>query len=87
MEQVVYRDLGRIAYQEGWEIQEALFAEVVRIKLARRDRGEAHKNGKHYLLFCEHDPVFTLGRNGVESNLLINPEHLASLGIDYHKIN
>ncbi len=40
-----------------------------------------------YLLFCEHPPVFTLGKSGSKENLLINEQMLAQRGIEFYNIN
>lgn len=70
-----------IAYREAWDYQEKLYAELMNKKLS----GE--KNFPGYLLFCEHNPVFTIGKSGSEKNLLINEQMLAREGIEYYHIN
>lgn len=74
-------------YAEAWAMQEGLFARVVEQKLDRRARGLAHEHCLHYLMLLEHPPVFTLGRNGDEANLLARPEALEAEGIEFHRIN
>jgi len=41
----------------------------------------------HYLLFCEHSPVLTLGKSGDEKNILISKEEMTRQGIQYFKTN
>lgn len=41
----------------------------------------------NYLLFCEHNPVYTLGKSGSLANLLLNEEQLAAKSIEFFKIN
>lgn len=41
----------------------------------------------HYLLFCEHNPVYTLGKSGSETNLLLNAEALEQQGFEFFRIN
>ncbi|MCG8485188.1 MAG: lipoyl(octanoyl) transferase LipB [Clostridia bacterium] len=80
MRNITYKNLGKIGYQEAWDYQEVLFKELL----------DAKRNGKSpngYLLFCEHNPVFTLGKSGSESNLLMNEAFLAQKGIEFFKIN
>ena len=60
-----YFDWGLIPYLEAWQKQESLFAE----KLRRKSCGEITEN---YLFCCEHPHVYTLGKSGKESNLLID---------------
>jgi len=40
-----------------------------------------------YLLFVEHSPVYTLGKNGKEKNLLVTEHMLKEKGIEYYHIN
>jgi lipoyl(octanoyl) transferase len=85
---VTFKDLGSIDYKEAWDYQELLFREVINKKLANRDLPEAEKQFTgNYMLFCEHPHVFTLGKSGAESNLLINQEQLQKRNIAYYKIN
>lgn len=42
---------------------------------------------QHYLLFCEHEPVLTLGKSGHEKNILISETEMANRGIQYFKTN
>ncbi len=42
---------------------------------------------KSYLLFCEHNAVYTLGRSGSLDNLLLNEQALTERGIEFFKIN
>jgi lipoyl(octanoyl) transferase len=81
MDKIVYRDLGVIPYKAAWEYQETLFRDVMERKL--RNTGERY----YPLLFCEHPPVFTLGKNGSPGNLLIDEEALAKRGIEFYRIN
>ncbi len=92
MQPVYFQDLGRRRYKEIWDYQETLLKENTEQKAALRISGEsitADKAAatKHYLLFVEHDPVFTLGKNGNESNVLISTAELERRGIDYFHIN
>ena len=42
---------------------------------------------QHYLLFCEHLPVLTLGKSGHAENILISEAEMAARGIEYFKAN
>ena len=77
---VTYTDLGRMPYGECWQMQQRLFAEVLCAKQEGRDvRG--------HLLMVEHPAVYTLGKSGKESNLLVTEEYLRGLGADYYHID
>jgi lipoyl(octanoyl) transferase len=75
MQQVVFEDLGLIDYKKAWDYQK-----VVHEKL--------HAAGDlHHLLFCEHPHVYTLGKSGEGSNLLISDEVLKRINATYYRIN
>lgn len=79
--ELIYQDLGLIPYRQAWDYQEKLYGEL----MARKLSGEKVFPG--YLLFCEHPPVFTLGKSGSEENLLISGQMLAQRGIEFYRIN
>lgn len=76
MEYVSIKHLGRTEYSEAWEIQKRLFEKLLRQK--REDAPE-----EQYLLFVEHPHVYTLGKSGHESNLLVNEQFLKQIGATY----
>ena len=82
-----FRDLGSIDYKEAWDLQEQLFEEVVAAKLYNREHPEAKRQVVNHLLFCEHPHVFTLGKSGASSNLLITDELLEKIDARFYKIN
>jgi lipoyl(octanoyl) transferase len=86
--QIKFIDLGLIDYKEAWDYQEKLFREVIDKKLANRELPPEQQDFTgNYLIFCEHPHVFTLGKSGAESNLLINEEQLKKRDIAYYRIN
>tara|TARA_B110000438_G_C15782348_1_gene636860 strand:- start:776 stop:1495 length:720 start_codon:yes stop_codon:yes gene_type:complete len=90
MQQVKYIDLGLIDYKEAWDFQEELFQAVIDVKRANRKReqeGETLEATQSKLIFCEHPHVFTLGKSGHLSHLLVNEEQLAAKGASFYKIN
>lgn len=80
MESFSYQDLGRIVYAKALDIQTEKFNAL----LAAKAKGE---KGRNELLFCEHDPVLTIGKSGKDSNLLIPEARLQALGVSYYHIN
>lgn len=80
MESFSYQDLGRIVYAKALDIQTEKFNAL----LAAKAKGE---KGRNELLFCEHDPVLTIGKSGKDSNLLIPEVRLQALGVSYYHIN
>lgn len=41
----------------------------------------------HHFLLCEHPPVYTLGKSGHESNVLLSKEEMDKRGIAYYHTN
>ena len=90
MQQVVFKDLGRISYRKAWDYQGQLRDEVIALKRENRElekQGKTALPTKHYLLFCEHPPVYTLGKSGSPDNLLLNEKGLSEKGIEFFKTN
>ena len=88
VQQVVYSDLGLIDYKQCWDYQEKLFTELISRKVHNRDLPEDQKEPvKHYLLFCEHPHVYTLGKSGSEDHLLIDKQQLEEKKATFYKIN
>lgn len=83
---IILQDLGKTDYKEAWEYQEHLFAETVAIKIKNR-REDAGLQTPNHLLIVEHPHVFTLGKSGDLSNLLVSEEELAKKNARFYKIN
>ena len=83
---ITVRDLGLMEYNKAWEYQQLLFDDSIARKLANRT-AEVPEEQKHYLLLCEHPPLFTLGKSGSMDNLLMPEEELEQQGVGFYKIN
>jgi lipoyl(octanoyl) transferase len=70
MKPLAVRRLGRIPYAAGLELQARL--------VQQRQAGEIPDT----LLLLEHDPVFTIGRNGKADNVLVPEDALKAQGFD-----
>ena len=83
---VKFEDLGLIDYKKCWDYQEELFSKILAVKSTNRkeDKSDATEN---HLLFCEHPHVYTLGKSGDKTNLLVNEDYLKSRGATFYKIN
>lgn len=86
MRNVIFQDLGLIDYKEAWDDQEKKFNELVDRKMRNREAPVKEKT-EHYLLFCEHPHVYTLGKSGAESNLLLDEKGLQDHEAVFYKIN
>lgn len=83
---VILQDLGLRDYREIWDYQESLFSGIVDLKIANR-REETSVETPNYLLLVEHPHVYTLGKSGDFSNLLISEAQLAEKNAVFYKVN
>jgi len=85
---VELKDLGKINYKTAWDYQLELFEEIKAIKLKNREATpEDVITTPNYLLLCEHNHVYTLGKSGFMENLLLNNQELKNEGIEFYHIN
>jgi len=90
---ILLQDLHLIEYALAWELQEKLLQKNLSQKAAIsrqiREGGEvpAEMPTMHYLLFCEHPPVFTLGKSGKLEHVLIDEKERAEKGIAFYPTN
>ena len=88
MQLVKYRDLGTMEYDFAWKLQQSIFDDIVAKKLKNRTlMPDDQLNYQHHLLFVEHDPVITMGKNADEKNLLLNEDFLKQKGVQLFHIN
>ena len=87
MKKVHFQDLGLIDYKEAWDFQEKLFKANVDAKIENRKAEKTITETINHLIFCEHPHVYTLGKSGDESNLLLSEALLQQKGATYYKIN
>jgi lipoyl(octanoyl) transferase len=83
---VQIQDLGTKDFKETWDYQEVLFTGILDTKIKNR-REVAGLETNNYLLFVEHPHVYTLGKSGDMSNLLLNEAQLKEKGATFYKIN
>ena len=69
-------DLGRINYEDALAKQQYYAAKV-----------QTEHPYRAYILLCEHDHVYTLGKHGHENNMLVNSDFLKSIGASFYKID
>ena len=88
-------DLGNNDYKATWDYQEALFKSIVDIKIKNRraqtnpdpNNNELVEQTPNYFLFVQHPHVYTIGKSGDISNLLLSEKQLEAKGASFHKIN
>ena len=83
---VQLQDLGRKDYKVTWDYQEELFKKIVDIKIQNR-KDDAVLETPNYFLYVEHPHVYTLGKSGDMSNLLLSEKQLEVKGATFYKIN
>ena len=83
---IILEDLGFKDYKDTWDYQEALFKDILDIKIKNR-REDAGLETPNYFLFVEHPHVYTLGKSGDMSNLLLDEKQLEEKGATFYKIN
>lgn len=75
-------------YKACWDYQEQLFETVIHQKTINRTLPEEQQvTTNNYLLFVEHPHVYTLGKSGDLSNLLIDENGLKDKEATFYKIN
>ena len=84
--QIQLYDLGNKDYKASWEYQEELFKGIVDLKIQNR-KDETSLPTPNYFLFVEHPHVYTLGKSGDLSNLLLSEKQLEAKGATFYKIN
>ena len=78
-------DLGNKDYKETWEYQEELFKQIVDLKIQQRNNPDILT--PNFFLYVEHPHVYTLGKSGDFSNLLLSEKQLTEKGATFYKIN
>ncbi|MDO5497892.1 MAG: lipoyl(octanoyl) transferase LipB [Alistipes sp.] len=87
MKEVIYKDLGRMAYRECWDKQLALFDAILRSKRSDATAEERlAESMAGWLLFVEHNPVYTLGKSGKAENILFTEAMLERIGAEFFHI-
>lgn len=70
------RWLGRVEYDEAWDLQRALW-----------EGKTLGRTGDDYVLLLEHPHTYTVGRNGDGSNLVIDRAELGDIGATIHDVD
>ena len=86
--EVQFVDLNLVEYKQAWDLQETLLNRIATVKLANRGLSEDSKEiTENFLLFCQHPHVYTLGKSGDESHLLLQESFLSTIDATYFKTN
>ena len=83
---IILRDIGKSSFSDAWEYQEYIFKKIIDQKIKNRSN-ENKMETNNFLIITEHDPVYTIGKSGDISNLLLNDDEMKTQGIEFYKIN
>ncbi|MBY0245328.1 MAG: lipoyl(octanoyl) transferase LipB [Sphingobacteriaceae bacterium] len=83
---VICQDWGLTAYEHACQKQAELFDATVAMKIKNRN-DNSELETPNYLIFCEHPPVYTLGKSGLAAHLLLNQAELSAQGVSFHQTN
>ena len=101
-QKVIFEDLGIKHYKEAWDYQEELVKKNLEIKSEARKATnnqqaasgnlqfpilDNQQSTTNFLLFCEHPPVYTLGKSGHPENVLISENEMEEKEIEFFKTN
>lgn len=83
---IILRDIGKSSFSDAWEYQEDIFKKIIDQKIKNRSN-ENKMETNNFLIITEHEPVYTIGKSGDISNLLLNDDEMKTQGIEFYKIN
>jgi len=83
---ILVKDIGKLSFSDAWQYQERIFKKIIDQKVQNRSLNEKIET-KNFLILTEHNHVYTIGKSGDISNLLINKEELIKRKIEFFKIN
>ncbi len=80
------RDIGKLSFSDAWQYQDKIFKKIIDQKVQNRKLNEKIPT-KNFLILTEHNHVYTIGKSGQISNLLIDKDELIKREIEFFKIN
>jgi lipoyl(octanoyl) transferase len=83
---VKIHDIGLVDYEEALNFQLKLFNEIIDTKISNR-KNRTNIKTKNHLVFVEHNSVYTLGKSGKISNLLLDENDLKKNDIKFYNTN
>ena len=83
---IKFIDLGQMNYKKAWDYQHSLFEKIIDVKKKNR-KNNSKSLTPNYFIFVEHPHVYTLGKSGNITNLLIDESQLITKNASFHKTN
>lgn len=92
---MIFKDLGIINYKAAWDYQEELVKKNQEVKSEARNSAKSGVSAPdpfdlptlNHLLFCEHPPVYTLGKSGHMENVLLSEDEMEQKEIEFFRTN
>ena len=84
---VQFHNIVNSSYQSVWDFQSIINNDIKRAKRLQSAYNKSKGNFLNHLIFCEHRPVYTLGKSASEQNLLKSESSLQDEGIELFNIN
>jgi lipoyl(octanoyl) transferase len=86
---VYFSEIKGKSYKEVWDLQTTIHNALITKKLEKKNlpQSEQTKDQNHQLIFCEHSPVYTLGKSGSPEHLLLSVEEIKNQSIEFFRIN
>ena len=86
---VQIHEINNTSYQDVWDFQTLLHDKIKQRKRSKNndfaDEDKAYE--LNHIVFCEHFPVYTLGKSADVNNLLLDDQALSDQGFEIFKIN
>ena len=85
---IIYKDLGLISFSEAWNLQKNLLGQTLELKKQNNELPVCEQTTNYnYMLFCEHEHVYTIGKSGSKKNLLIDKDTLKRKKVELFNID
>lgn len=83
---ILIKDIGKLSFSDALQYQEKIFNKIINQKVQNRSLGGKIKTN-NFLILTEHSHVYTIGKSGDISNLLIAKDELIKKKIEFYKTN
>jgi lipoyl(octanoyl) transferase len=79
---IKFIDWNLIEYSEAWKKQQEVFDAMIALKMDKKPTEELQQ-----IVYCEYPHVYTLGKHGKPSNMLVNDEFLKKINASFFPID
>lgn len=82
-----FHRLSSSSYKDIWDFQMLLHNRLKQQKRLQLHNSNTDSPLINHLLFCEHKPVYTLGKSGKRDHLLITEQEAQAKDLEFYRIN